>query len=130
MTQRMTSLSASWQSAKIVRTREKVTFFTGVMILLFTALVFGMAPQYVPSVSLTFCSPSHNTFKMDTCPIYRTRIIPPSHACLPIQETVLALFPLRPMLLLHYPQLCLHLGLANQSWVIRCMLLSVAWLIS
>ncbi|CAL1701595.1 unnamed protein product [Somion occarium] len=47
MTQRMTSLSASWQSAKIVRTREKVTFFTGVMILLFTALVFGMAPQWI-----------------------------------------------------------------------------------
>ncbi|KAK7695582.1 hypothetical protein QCA50_000218 [Cerrena zonata] len=47
MTQRMTSLSASWQSAKIIRTREKITFFTGVMILLFTALMFGMAPQWI-----------------------------------------------------------------------------------
>ncbi|KAI0080689.1 hypothetical protein K474DRAFT_1589163 [Panus rudis PR-1116 ss-1] len=47
MTQRMTSLSASWQSAKIVRTREKIAFFTGVHILLFTALMFGMTPQWI-----------------------------------------------------------------------------------
>lgn len=43
----MTTLAASWQSAKVVRTREKVSFFFGVMTLLFSALVFGMAPQYV-----------------------------------------------------------------------------------
>jgi len=45
----MTALSASWQSAKLVRTREKVSFFLGVMSLLFSALIFGMAPQYVIS---------------------------------------------------------------------------------
>ncbi|KAG6830615.1 hypothetical protein H0H92_015707 [Tricholoma furcatifolium] len=44
---RMTKLSASWQSAKVVRTREKVSFFFGVMSLLFTALIFGMAPQWI-----------------------------------------------------------------------------------
>ncbi|KAF8974700.1 hypothetical protein BDZ97DRAFT_1774940 [Flammula alnicola] len=44
---RVTSLSASWQSAKVVRTREKVSFFFGVMTLLFTALMFGMAPQWI-----------------------------------------------------------------------------------
>ncbi|KAF8644645.1 hypothetical protein AX16_008357 [Volvariella volvacea WC 439] len=44
---RMTKLSKSWQSAKVVRTREKVSFFFGVMNLLFTTLMFGMAPQWI-----------------------------------------------------------------------------------
>ncbi|KDR68975.1 hypothetical protein GALMADRAFT_282846 [Galerina marginata CBS 339.88] len=44
---RITSLSATWQSAKVIRTREKVSFFFGVMTLLFSALMFGMAPQWV-----------------------------------------------------------------------------------
>ncbi|KAF9569457.1 hypothetical protein CPC08DRAFT_701944 [Agrocybe pediades] len=44
---RVASLSTSWQSAKVVRTREKVSFFFGVMTLLFSALMFGMAPQWV-----------------------------------------------------------------------------------
>ncbi|KAJ3479336.1 hypothetical protein NLI96_g9123 [Meripilus lineatus] len=47
MTQRMTSLSAAWQSAKIIRTREKISFFIGVMSLLYTALIFGIAPQWI-----------------------------------------------------------------------------------
>jgi hypothetical protein len=45
---RMTSLAASWQSAKVVRTRDKLSFFFGVMSLLFSALMFGLAPQSVP----------------------------------------------------------------------------------
>jgi hypothetical protein len=44
---RMQSLVSSWHSAKVVRTREKVSFFFGVMSLLFSALLFGMAPQWV-----------------------------------------------------------------------------------
>lgn len=44
---RMVSLSAAWQSAKVVRTREKISFFFGVMSLVFSALLFGLAPQYV-----------------------------------------------------------------------------------
>ncbi|KAG6901886.1 hypothetical protein C0995_007011 [Termitomyces sp. Mi166 len=44
---RMTKLAASWQSAKVVRTREKVSFFLGVITLLFSALMFGMAPQWI-----------------------------------------------------------------------------------
>ena len=47
VSQRMTKLTASWHSAKTVRTREKVTFFVGVMSLLFTALMFGNYPQCV-----------------------------------------------------------------------------------
>jgi hypothetical protein len=47
LSSRVTSLSASWQSAKVVRTREKVSFFFGVMTLLFTALMFGIAPECV-----------------------------------------------------------------------------------
>lgn len=44
----MTSLATAWQSAKVVRTREKISFFFGVMSLLATALLFGMAPECVP----------------------------------------------------------------------------------
>ena len=44
---RMASLSNEWHSAKVVRTREKLSFFFGVMSVLFSALMFGMAPQYV-----------------------------------------------------------------------------------
>ena len=42
---RMASLGAAWQSAKVVRTREKISFFFGVMSLVFSALLFGLAPQ-------------------------------------------------------------------------------------
>jgi len=52
----MATLSASWQSAKVVRTREKVSFFFGVMSLLLSALLFGIAPEYV---SLAFQPLSH-----------------------------------------------------------------------
>ncbi|KAF5357674.1 hypothetical protein D9758_007406 [Tetrapyrgos nigripes] len=44
---RMTKLSNSWHSAKVVQTREKVSFFFGVMSVLFSALFFGLAPQWV-----------------------------------------------------------------------------------
>ena len=42
----MQSLVSSWHSAKVVRTRDKVSFFFGVMSLLVSALLFGMAPEY------------------------------------------------------------------------------------
>jgi hypothetical protein len=45
MTARMSSLSTAWQSAKVVRTREKISFFFGVHSLLISALLFAMAPQ-------------------------------------------------------------------------------------
>ncbi|KAJ7237195.1 hypothetical protein B0H12DRAFT_1026481 [Mycena haematopus] len=44
---RMTKLSSSWQSAKVVRTREKISFFFGVMSLVCSALLFGLAPEWV-----------------------------------------------------------------------------------
>lgn len=47
----MASLSSTWQSSKVVRTREKISFFFGVMSLLLAALLFGMAPQYVHALS-------------------------------------------------------------------------------
>lgn len=65
MNQRVTSLAASWQSAKIVRTREKVTFFGGVMSLLITALLFGMRPEYVcMCFSCYFLSESDSTLHL------------------------------------------------------------------
>jgi hypothetical protein len=47
VTARMTKLSTTWQSAKVVRTREKASFFFSVMCLTFTAMLYGMAPEYV-----------------------------------------------------------------------------------
>ena len=44
---RMSSFLTTWQSAQVVRTREKLSFFFGVSNLLFTALMFGLAPQCV-----------------------------------------------------------------------------------
>ncbi|KAF9268278.1 hypothetical protein L218DRAFT_1073597 [Marasmius fiardii PR-910] len=48
VSQRMTKLSSTWQSAKVVRTREKVSFFFGVMTLLFSTLIVSVAPQWIP----------------------------------------------------------------------------------
>lgn len=45
VSRRMTKLTATWHSAKTVRTREKITFFVGVMSLLLTALMFGNYPE-------------------------------------------------------------------------------------
>ncbi|KAH8118516.1 hypothetical protein DFH11DRAFT_678400 [Phellopilus nigrolimitatus] len=44
---RIATFSTAWQSAKVVRTREKLSFFFGVMSVLVTALLFGMAPQWL-----------------------------------------------------------------------------------
>ncbi|CCM03387.1 uncharacterized protein FIBRA_05517 [Fibroporia radiculosa] len=44
---RLISLADAWHTANVVRTREKLTFFCGVMSILFTALLFGMAPEWI-----------------------------------------------------------------------------------
>jgi len=43
----MTNVQTAWASAKVVRTREKVTFFIGVMAVLSSALLFGLAPEWI-----------------------------------------------------------------------------------
>lgn len=54
----MTTLAATWQSTKVVRTREKISFFMGVMAVAVTALMFGLAPSYVqPSSSNSLTHP-------------------------------------------------------------------------
>ncbi|KZV75656.1 hypothetical protein PENSPDRAFT_571118 [Peniophora sp. CONT] len=45
--ERLAKVSVAWQSAKVVRMREKISFFYGVNLLLFTALLFGCAPEYL-----------------------------------------------------------------------------------
>ncbi|THH20281.1 hypothetical protein EW146_g1039 [Bondarzewia mesenterica] len=47
---RMTSLATAWQSARVVRTRDKISFFFGVMSVLVSALLFGLAPEYVDPI--------------------------------------------------------------------------------
>ena len=97
----MTKLTASWHSAKTVRTREKVTFFVGVMSLLFTALMFGNYPEYAlyglaPTTRLTTLQvPSHHVHRGSSYTTTHTRVL--------LQETGLALLPLRSMLLLQHP---------------------------
>lgn len=44
---RMTSVQKAWESATVVRTREKVSFFYGVMMVLASALMFGLAPEWI-----------------------------------------------------------------------------------
>ena len=87
---RMTSLTASWHSAKVVRTRDKISFFGGVMSLLISALLFGMAPQCVNLHSLIrgrliYCT------QVGSYLIYAPSIISASIASLQVQETLLAL---------------------------------------
>ncbi|KZT72686.1 hypothetical protein DAEQUDRAFT_722851 [Daedalea quercina L-15889] len=44
---RVTKLAAAWHTSNVVRFREKLTFFWGVMSLLLTSLLFGMAPEWI-----------------------------------------------------------------------------------
>ncbi|KAL7424247.1 hypothetical protein Q5752_001834 [Cryptotrichosporon argae] len=52
---KVTQLSASWRSAQIVRTREKVSFLFGVCTLTFTCILFGMAPEWIPFAYTVQC---------------------------------------------------------------------------
>lgn len=67
------------------------------------------------------------TLQIYSCRVYAARGISPSRTSLLLQETVMALFPVRPLLLLHDPQLRVHMDPAVQSRAIRCLLLSVPW---
>lgn len=44
---RMSTVQKAWESATVVRTREKVSFFYGVMMVLASALLFGIAPEWI-----------------------------------------------------------------------------------
>lgn len=58
---RMTAVQEAWESATVVRTREKVSFFYGVMMVLASALLFGLAPEWlhvVYSVHLAYFLPT------------------------------------------------------------------------
>ncbi|KDN49995.1 hypothetical protein RSAG8_01331, partial [Rhizoctonia solani AG-8 WAC10335] len=44
---RMSTVQEAWESATVVRTREKVSFFYGVMMVLASALLFGLAPEWL-----------------------------------------------------------------------------------
>ncbi|OBZ76967.1 hypothetical protein A0H81_03679 [Grifola frondosa] len=47
VSQRVISITETWHSTKVVRTREKVTFFMAVMSLFMTALLLGVAPEWI-----------------------------------------------------------------------------------
>ena len=124
---RMTSLAASWQSAKVVRTREKVSFFLGVMNLLFTALIFGMAPQCVVLIHrLTPQSLTRHDVQMGTHFVHRPGSLSPPLALLSIQEARLALLFVRPLLLYHHSQLYFLLDFAFKYLALGRLLLSIA----
>jgi hypothetical protein len=71
----MASLTASWHSAKVVRTRDKISFFIGVMSLLISALLFGMAPEYVDPRRVQE-SPEYFFLQMGAYIIHGPSIIP------------------------------------------------------
>jgi len=124
---RMQTLVASWHSAKVVRTRDKVTFFLGVMSLLVSAFLFGLAPQCVPFHIFRLLR-LRSCVQMDPCCIYRTRPNSPSSSRLYIQETLMALFSFRPLLLRHCPQLDLHVVFPIEPCALHGVLLSIPWL--
>jgi len=125
---RMTSLAASWQSAKVVRTREKVSFFLGVMNLLFTALIFGMAPQ---CVIITFWpAPQSLTVydvQMGAHFVHRPGSLSPPLALLSVQKAGLALLPVRPLLLYHHSQLYFLLDFTFKHLALGRLLLPIPW---
>ncbi|EJT97701.1 hypothetical protein DACRYDRAFT_84732 [Dacryopinax primogenitus] len=47
---RISSLYDTWHSSKVVRLKGKVSFFIGVQTVLISALIFGMAPEWIPFV--------------------------------------------------------------------------------
>ncbi|KZW03895.1 hypothetical protein EXIGLDRAFT_758211 [Exidia glandulosa HHB12029] len=47
ISKRMSSLATAWQSTKVVRTWAKIAFFLGVMTVLASALMFGLAPEWL-----------------------------------------------------------------------------------
>lgn len=47
VSQRLMTATVAWHSANVVRTREKITFFLAVMSLFVTALLLGMAPEWL-----------------------------------------------------------------------------------
>lgn len=60
----MTKLAVTWQSTKVVRTREKISFFLGVNAVASSALMFGIAPEFVRYhfVFLIFPSSNHRIY--------------------------------------------------------------------
>lgn len=119
----MATLAVAWQSAKVVRTREKITFFFGVMSLLASALLFGMAPECVLLLSCLVSLLIYFPTQMGSHIIYAPSALPSSYARLQVQETRLALFPLRPLLLRHDIEFHLHLGAAVIQVSFRRLLL-------
>jgi len=88
----MAKLAVSWQSARVVRTREKVSFFFGVMTLLFSALMFGMHPEYV-SFSVVTVSAVQPILQMGAHLIHPHGLISHPSSLHPIPAASVALFP-------------------------------------
>lgn len=65
---------------------------------------------------------------MGSCRIYCSGVVSTPSARLYLQEALLALLSLRPLLLRYNPQLCLHLVLSFQHGIIHGMLLPLAWI--
>lgn len=59
---------------------------------------------------------------MGACILHHPRSLPPASAVLPVQETRVALLPLRPLLLCHHPQLYLLLDLPWQQAAVHRVL--------
>lgn len=65
---------------------------------------------------------------MDSYRIYSTGSVLLANARVPVQEASLALLLVRPVLLLQYPQLYLHLAATVKFGPICGLLLSVTWI--
>jgi len=69
-----------------------------------------------------------SSVQMGAYRVHTAGVISPTLACLYLQETCMALFPFRFVLLRHCPELHLHLATAIQSSTFRRLLLSFPWI--
>jgi len=85
ISRRMSAVATAWQSTKMVRTWAKVSFFSGVMAVLASALIFGMAPEWLhvfytvqcailfPARLYSYKKKAYHYFLFDLC--YYTNIL-------------------------------------------------------
>ncbi|KAJ7755670.1 hypothetical protein DFH07DRAFT_486222 [Mycena maculata] len=106
---RMTTLATSWQSAKVVRTKAKVSFFFGVMSLLVSALLFGMAPEFVIS----------------SCPVFSANC---QHRWVHISYTLQGLY-LLPLRIYTYKKRAWHYFLFDLCYYVTILNFIYIWLL-
>ncbi|KAF8324467.1 uncharacterized protein EI90DRAFT_3129932 [Cantharellus anzutake] len=113
VSKRLADLSEAWHSTKVVRTRDKLSFFFGVMNVMGTSLLFGLAPEWlhvVYTIQAVICIPFR---------FYQYR-----------KKAGLGILLGRSLLLCESSLPAVPLGLSQQRGTLHGLLLSHPWLFS